>query len=330
MSGTTDVSRTFALLEGDKERECLAGYFGTWLIDERWFTSTLQAYRDGLLPFVQQTDQRKAEKDAALDVVQSMELEEDELEDDEIMRGPNGMAIIPIRGHLMKGRSSFGGSSTIEARRLLRAAAADTTITGVMMFVDSPGGTAAGTLELAEEVKRTAQEKPVRAHIQDFGASAAFWVASQANRLTANPTAQVGSIGSVAVVVDSFAEAEQRGLVVHVISTGEFKGAGWPGTKVTEAHLEKFQQEVDDINRFFLDGVREGRGLTDQQLRRVSTGEIWIASRAQSLGLIDAVETWESAVESFASGLGGTSKIGDRRTAIGMREREHQHVDAAE
>lgn len=326
MSVTTDPSMTFTLLEGDKKRECLAAYFGTWLIDERWFQSTLQAYRDGLLPFVQQTDQRKADKVAALDVVQSMELEEDELEDDEIMRGPNGMAIIPIRGHLMKGRSSFGGSSTIEARRMLRAAAADTTITGVMMFVDSPGGTAAGTLELAEEVKRTAQEKPVRAHIQDFGASAAFWVASQADRLTANPTAQVGSIGSIAVVVDSFASAEQRGLVVHAISTGEFKGAGVPGTKVTDAHLEKFQQEVNDINRFFLDGVRDGRKMTEQQVRRVATGEIWIAARAQALGLIDAVETWEGAVDSFAASLIEPTSSADRRRAIEMREREHRHV----
>lgn len=319
------------ILAAHQKEDCIADYFGTWLVDTRWFQATLATYREGLLPMFPaadvraQRDRRRQDKEAVA-VEQSHEFEDDELEDDTITRGPNGMAIIPIRGHLMKGRSSFGGSSTIQARRMLRQAAADTTFTGIMMFVESPGGTAAGTLELAEEVKAARGAKPVRAHIQDIGASAAFWVASQADRLTANPTAQVGSIGSIAVVVDSSKQAEQRGLVVHAISTGEFKGAGVPGTEVTEKHLAKFQQEVDDVNQFFLEGVQQGRKLTDVQLRRVSTGELWIAARAQQMQLIDGVESWEAALESFGSTLTPTGGANQRR-AIELREREHLHHD---
>jgi len=234
-----------------------------------------------------------------------------------VLSGPNGTVIIPLQGHLMKGDSKFGGTSTLQARRDIRQAASDPMVSGIMLFVDSPGGAAAGTFELSEDIRKASDKKPVSAHIEDIGASAAFFAASQADMITANRMASVGSIGTVGVLVDSSEAAKQEGLKVHVISTGEFKGAGAPGTEVTDSQLAVFQEEVDDLNDEFLKAVGRGRMLSEAQLDRVSTGRTWIASKARGLGLIDDVMPWEQAMGSFADSL---PSRGNPRTAIALAQ----------
>ncbi|MCC7085880.1 MAG: hypothetical protein IT427_12835, partial [Pirellulales bacterium] len=97
------------------------------------------------------------------------------------MEVSDGIATISLNGTLMKHAASLGmGTSTALARRLVRQAANDPQVRGIMLHIDSPGGTVAGTKELADEVATATQRKPVRAHISDLGASAAYWIASQA------------------------------------------------------------------------------------------------------------------------------------------------------
>lgn len=283
-----------------KPNQCASHYFGSWLIEPRWFAGMVQLFNTGQLPRVK--------------FAEHVEVEE---ESDRVLQGPNGTAIIPLQGHLMKSESSFGGTATVQARRDIRQAAADPAVSGIMLFIDSPGGTAEGTFELSEEVRKARETKPVRAHIEDLGASAAFFVASQADRITANRMALVGSIGTIGVLVDSSGAAEKEGLQVHVISTGEFKGAGVPGTKVTDRQLAVFQEEVDDLNSEFLDAVSRGRGLTGARLAAVATGRTWIASRAEALGLIDDVTPWEEAITDFATSL---PERGNTRTAIALAQ----------
>lgn len=264
-------------------KRCAHELIGLWLINDQWLSRALAAYQAGhLVP--------KAE---VLD------------DDDEGLfeRGPNGMLVIPMRGHLTKGRSSFGGTSTVEMRRVLRNAASDDSVSGVMLAIDSPGGTAAGTFELAEEVRRFAEVKPIRAHIEDLGASAAYWVASQAQTISINQLGEAGSIGVVAVLIDSSKALEAQGLKVHVISTGEHKGAGTPGTPITDRQLAVFQEGVDDLNVHFLAGISRGRGITGAALTRVATGRVWIAEKARALGLVDEVMSFEDAIGKFAEEL---------------------------
>lgn len=265
-------------------KRCYHELMGLWLIEDQWFTRAVSAYRAGdLKPQMQGLD-----------------------EDDEgfvFERGPNGMLVVPIRGQLTKGRSSFGGTSSIEVRRVIRQAATDDSVSGVLLMIDSPGGTVSGTFELAEDVRRLREVKPVRAHIEDLGASAAYWVAVMAETISINQLGEAGSIGAVAVLIDSSKAMEAQGLKVHVISTGEFKGAGTPGTEVTEKQLAVFQEQVDDVNMHFLAAVSEGRGLTGAALTHVATGRVWIAEKAKALGLVDSIMSFDDAIQSFADEL---------------------------
>ena len=95
-----------------------------------------------------------------------------------------------------------------------------------MLHVDSPGGHVAGVQALADTIFQARKLKPLHAHIEDLGASAAYWLASQANTVTANSTAEVGSIGTMAVVHDSSGAAAKAGIKVYVVSSAPAAGIG--------------------------------------------------------------------------------------------------------
>jgi len=204
------------------------------------------------------------------------------------------LALIPIDGPMMKGWSKYGGTSTMWARNAIRLADKNNDVDAIMLHIESPGGTVAGTAELADDVRRT--KKPIHAHIDDLGASAAYWVASQADRISVNRTGFVGSIGAYAAIYDESGAAEQQGIKVHVISTGPYKGAGEPGAEVTEEHLAHWQEIVDKHFEHFETAVRSGRRLLKAQFKRVADGRIFDAKDAQQKGLVDSVESFDLAM----------------------------------
>ena len=210
----------------------------------------------------------------------------------------DGIAIACCSGPMMKHRASMSSNtSTVALRRSIRMAANDTAIRGIMVCIDSPGGTVAGTQALADELAAAAKVKPTHAFIEDLGASAAYWFASQANHVSAGPTALVGSIGTFAVVEDYSKLAESKGIKVHVVKAGENKGTGVPGTPVTDEQLAELQQLINGLNAHFLAGVSAGRKLSMAAVQKLNDGRVHLADAALDLKLIDAVETFDAAYD---------------------------------
>ena len=207
-----------------------------------------------------------------------------------------GVAAIRLDGTLGKAASKFVDTSTAFVRRGLRSALADPAVASILLIVDSPGGYVAGTEDLAADVAAANELKPVVAYIEDLGASAAYWIASQAGRVFANGSARIGSIGVFAVIEDSSKAMEAEGVTVHVISTGPLKGAGAPGAPVTDEHLAAWQAEIDDDFARFAAGIRRGRGMSGKQVEAVSTGGTWGADAAKGLGLIDGVKPLDAVI----------------------------------
>jgi signal peptide peptidase SppA len=204
----------------------------------------------------------------------------------------DGTAVIELCGPLMKHTSSLTeGSSTVEARRQIRAAVADPDVSSILLLIDSPGGTAAGTQELADDVAWAKSQKPTFAHIDDLGASAAYWIASQADKVFANETALVGSIGTFIVVYDMSEWAANEGIKVHVVRAGKFKGMGVAGTEVTDEQLEELQRIVDALNSHFIKAVARGRGFDSKTAKELADGRIHPASEAKQKKLIDGVQS---------------------------------------
>jgi signal peptide peptidase SppA len=205
------------------------------------------------------------------------------------------VATIRVEGTLMKQRSSLGGSGTVQMRRDIRQAANDADVSAILLAIDSPGGTVSGTDDLAAEVRAATKKKPVYAFVSDLCASAAYWVASQADAIYANSdTALIGSIGTLMTVYDLSRAAEKQGVEAVVFATGPLKGAGAEGTAITAEQRAYFQAIVDDSQKAFDAAVRTGRGLTDGQLNAVRTGGVFVAPEAVAKKLIDGVQTYEA------------------------------------
>ena len=224
------------------------------------------------------------------------------------------VAVVRLAGTLMKATSSMDAStSTVQARRDLRKAAADPEVSAILLAIDSPGGTVAGTADLGADVRAAAKQKPVWAFCDDLCASAAYWVASQADRVYANAgTALVGSIGTVAVVYDLSAAAEKEGVKTLVFNTGPIKGAGTPGTVVNEEHRAYFQGLVNDAQQSFDAAVRKGRGLTEKQLADARTGGVFPAAEALRMGLIDGIKSYDAVVTELAQEAGRQQRADSR------------------
>ncbi len=268
-------------------------YFGVWAIEEHRFQAAVDHVRS---------------LDLAAHMMRQREPQSREALASQAGRDyavlPGGIAVVNMVGPLMKFVGSMqSGTSTIAARRAIRNAAADEAVSGILLRIDSPGGTVAGTQDLASDVAAAAKVKPVHAFIEDLGASAAFWIASQASRISANSTSLVGSIGTFAVVEDSSVEAAASGIKVHVVRAGEFKGSGVPGTPVSEAYLAELQRVVNELNQHFLDGVARGRKLSAAAVRQLADGRVHVGEAAQAVGLIDAVGSFDQAVADLRKSL---------------------------
>ena len=223
----------------------------------------------------------------------------------------DGIAIVSVSGPLMKHQASMANnSSTAMLRRVIRSLSHDSNVGGIMLVVDSPGGTVSGTEELAKEIAAAGKRKPTHAYIEDLGASAAYWVSSQAERIAANATALVGSIGTYAVIEDFSKLAEQKGVKVHVVRAGEFKGSGVPGTEVTSEQLANMQRVIDGLNDHFLDGVATGRGLSRSTVKDLNDGRVHLAEKAKDLNLIDSVESLAEAIDLLRTTSKPTGSVG--------------------
>ena len=217
------------------------------------------------------------------------------------------IAVIDIQGTLTKrGSSLSAGGSMIRLRQAVRRAAQDSDVDAIVLRIDSPGGTVSGTADLAKEVARASQQKPVVAYVEDLTASAAYWIASQAGKVFANDrTAWIGSIGTYMGLYDYSGMAGQEGVKAVVIRSGEFKGAGFPGTEITAEQQDYWQTLVDKTQVEFSAAVAAGRKLSAAKVAQLADGRVHMAEDARALGLIDGIQTFEETLTQLQAQLPG-------------------------
>lgn len=270
----------------------LLDYFGLWMIHDATFLSLVQRVQ-GMNLAVHMSSQ---------EIQQSVEDRDNRL----YSVNRDGIATISIRGPMMKAVPSMAeGTSTVRLRQQLKSARRDQEVRGAMLVMDTPGGTAKGNEDLANEVAAFASEKPIYAFVEDMTASAGVSVASQATkRFANNATAIYGSIGTFAVLEDASGMADKLGVKVHVIRAGEYKGMGTPGTEITESHLAEIQRVVNLYNASYLATIARGLRRSVESLQPLADGRAIMASDAAAAGLIDGIQTYE---QTYSMLLGAVS-----------------------
>ena len=157
----------------------------------------------------------------------------------------------------------------------------DPRVKQVWLMLDSPGGETAGVDVLAQQISDFPH--PVHAIIGSECCSAAYWLASQCESISAHRSATVGACGVFCVLWDDTEELAKLGLKTHLITTGPLKGAGAPGQPWTDAQMANYGQYVNDIFALFQGAVLTHRKVSDD----VWDGGIYTAATGLKHGLVD-------------------------------------------
>lgn len=220
-----------------------------------------------------------------------------------------GIAVLPVEGVLSKRMNLFtqisGGTSTELLARDLRAALDDPGVTGIILSVDSPGGTVDGTQELADMIHAARGVKPIVTHSGGMMASAAYWVGSAADSVwISGDTVDVGSIGVVTSHTDYSKREEMLGIKVTEITAGQYKRIASEHAPLTESGRAYIQEQLDHIYEVFLTDVGRNRGgLSAKQVHdQMADGRIFIGKKAVSAGLADGVSGLSGLIEQMAAG----------------------------
>ena len=174
----------------------------------------------------------------------------------------------------------------------------------LVLNIDSGGGSASGSDYLFHSLERVAQRKPVVAFIGGTGASGAYLLACAAHRIVALRSALVGSIGVVSVrpVIQSL--LERVGVDFHVSKAGRLKDSWNYFRQPTGEESQNLQTLLDGLYQGFVARVVESRRLPREQVLELATGEVFVAPRAQELGLVDELGDQDRALDVAAEMAG--------------------------
>ncbi len=226
----------------------------------------------------------------------------DYLEDRE--GGGQKIAVVEVKGVI---------NESDEIVEKLKKYGKDSSIKGILVRINSPGGGVAPSQEIYSEILRIRKEtgKKVVASMASLGASGGYYIAVAANRIIANPGTITGSIGVIMPISNVEELLKKIGLKTDVVKSGEFKDSGSPNRQMTEEERKIFQASADDIHDQFMDAVSKGRKMKMERVRELADGRIYTGRQAYKVGLIDKLGGFEDAVDLLVeiSGIKGEPKI---------------------
>lgn len=200
----------------------------------------------------------------------------------------------------------FGGTALTDFQAELEAAVNNPRVAGIVINVDSPGGSVALVQETAAQIRAARAIKPIVAVANTTAASAAYWLASQATEVVSTPSGAVGSIGIYTAHTDWSGAEEKEGLKTTLISAGKYKTEGNPFEPLSKEAQKAMQANVDSYYLAFAQDVAAGRGVSESAIvDGYGQGRTLRAEKALAAGMIDRIETLDQAIARMTSELGG-------------------------
>jgi len=230
-------------------------------------------------------------------------------------RGEPKVVCIPIEG-VISGGVLPGIAATPAAvfAAQLAKAAGDSSVSAVILNVDSPGGGITASDVMHQQIMAFRQEnrKPVVACLMDVAASGGYYVSVACDRIIAHPTTVTGSIGVMMPLYDVTGLMSKIGIQDETMATGPFKDIGSPFKAKDEQQKarerEILQGILTEMYERFVSVVAEGRRMEPQRVRELADGRIFTGPQALALGLVDEIG-YESDAVAAAKKLAGVEKV---------------------
>jgi len=215
----------------------------------------------------------------------------------------DGVAVIPVHGVIGKRMNLMtqisGGASTDQIANDYLSALNDPAVKGIVLHIDSPGGTVDGTMQLGDILRANRGIKPTMACADGMMCSAAYWIGSAVDKITmADLTTDVGSIGVVASHMDISQWEEKQGIKTTEITAGRYKRAISQYAALTEEGRAMLQADVDQIYGLFVENVAANRGCSvEDVLLNMADGRVFLGQKAIEAGLVDSVATLSETIQ---------------------------------
>ncbi len=209
----------------------------------------------------------------------------------------DGIAVYYAEGEIDGYGMSEEGIDSRKMCRALRMLAEEDDIKAVVLRVNSPGGSAFGSEQIWNEVKRLKARKPVIVSMGDYAASGGYYISCAATKIVAEPTTLTGSIG-IFGMVPSFEQVmtEKLGLHVDEVKTNKFAGTNGLVRSFNDEERGYIQKSVNRGYELFVSRCADGRSLSTDSIKSLAEGRVWTGEAAQELGLVDELGGIDTAI----------------------------------
>jgi protease-4 len=220
-----------------------------------------------------------------------------------IKRAPT-VAVIRVHGAIAHAASRFGNFATDDKlARMVRIARLDRRVKGVILHVDSPGGSALASDRMHHEIVQLAREKPVVACMANVAASGGYYVAAPAHKIVCEPVTITGSIGVVGARLTLEPLMAKLGITTEIVQRGARAGLLSPSAPLSEDERAALMRELEATYRTFVRVVAQGRKMKVDEVEPLARGRVYTGEDAKAAGLVDVLGGFDVALRELRAML---------------------------
>jgi protease-4 len=217
------------------------------------------------------------------------------------LAGHSHIALIVGAGDIVRGGPGDDGSgesslTSYGFNKLLREVGGDSTIRGVVVRIDSPGGEASASDEIWREMNLLSKKKPLVISMSDVAASGGYYMAMTGDPVVAYPQTETGSIGVVFGKPDLHGLYDKLGVTKDAVQLGKHADIDSDYTELTPDERQILRQGIDENYRDFVSKVAAARHRTYDQIEPLAQGRVWLGSQAKENGLVDELGGLDTAI----------------------------------
>jgi protease IV len=181
--------------------------------------------------------------------------------------------------------------------KLLKQVENDSSIQGVILRIDSPGGDAVASDDILHEAKNLSKKKPLVISMSDEAASGGYYVAATGDPIIAYPNTLTGSIGVIFARFNLHGLYDKIGLNAQILTRGRYADIDSEYTPLSDAERQKISGQIDAFYRAFVGHVADGRKRPFDQIEPLAQGRVWLGAQAKQNGLVDQLGGLDRAIE---------------------------------
>lgn len=221
------------------------------------------------------------------------------------------VVVIPLSGTITTAGSALSPGSVITpelVKDYLARVESDKAVEAIVFRIESPGGEVEPCQEILLEIEKAKETKKIVVSMGGMVASGGYYISTLADRIVALPTTMTGSIGVISSVVNIEGLLEKLGIQIEIFKGGKYKDMYQGYRELTPEEEEIMQGMVNEYYEQFIGVVAEGRGLSEEEVRNLATGQLYSGVKAKELGLVDELGDLDTAID-LASELAGLETI---------------------